>query len=366
MRSGAPDEVLSGSCGWSPLVSSWLGGRLLADEIPVISGRVTAQVSQEVPERLRLTVPADTTRDGSLFSWRPGSDPTHPLARYGQELQVSIVVSSGVAPEGTSQWETRVGRFLITEWDDGDDGTVEVTAEGRLRRVKDALLTSPIQPLPSGTLISETRRLLPSGMSAAFDPALTNRTCPAGMAWSDSRLDALQEIANAWPALLRTDEWGQVVFRSPLPEIPLPVLTLRDGERGTVEKVARSDTRDGAFNQVVAESSAAGVEDVQAVASQTSGPMSVGGEYGTVTKRWSSPLIANVTQAQRSARTMLANSLLPATSVPVTCAPDPRIDLDDAVEVLREGERIWGWVTGYDLPLTVDDGAMRVDVGVQP
>lgn len=336
---------------------------LLAGDVPVARGRVTAQVSQEVPERLSLTVPAETVVDGRSFSWRPGADPEHPLARYGQELQVSIVVSSAAGPE---EWETRVGRFLVTDWSDGDDGAIEVVAEGRLRRVKDALLTSPTQPAPGSTLVSEARRLLPVGVSAAFDPALVDRACPAGMAWSDSRLDALQEIADAWPALLRTDEWGQVIFRAPLPDVPVPVLTLRDGERGTVQTVARSDTRDGAYNQVVAESSAAGVEDVQAVESQTSGPMSVSGEYGPVTKKWSSPLIANRTQAQRSAQTMLANSLLPATSVPVTCAPDPRIDLDDAVEVVRDGERIWGWVTGYDLPLTVDDGDMRVDVGVQP
>lgn len=363
MRSGAPDEVLAGSCGWSPLVQSWLGGLLLADQVPVLRGRVTAQVSQDVPERLSLTVPAQTTVDGSLFDWRPGSDPVHPLARYGQELQVSVVVSSTAGPES---WETRVGRFLVTDWEDGDDGTVQVSAEGRLRRVKDALLTTPTQPRSGATLVSEARRLLPAGVSVAFDPALVDRACPAGMAWSDSRLSALQEIADAWPALLRTDEWGQVFFRAPLPDVPVPVLTLSDGERGTVETVARSDTRDGAFNQVVAESSASGVEDVQAVASQTTGPMAVGGQYGVVTKRWSSPLITTTNQALRSARTMLANSLLPATSVPVTCAPDPRIDLDDAVEVLRDGQRFWGWVTGYDLPLTVDDGPQRIDVGVQP
>lgn len=366
MRDGAPDEVLSGSCGWRPVVQSWLGGTLLSADVPVIRGRVTAQVSQEVPERLTFTVPGETVVDGRAFSWRPGNNPEHPLARYGQELQVSIVVSSGVAAEGTAEWETRIGRFLITDWSDDDEGTVEVTAEGRLRRVKDALLTAPTQPAAGATLASEARRLLPPGVSAAFDPALVDRACPPGMAWSESRLEAVQEIAAAWPALLRTDEWGQVVFRLPLPPVPTPVLTLRDGERGTVEKVGRSDTRDGAFNQVVATSSASDKEDVQAVASQTSGPMSISSEYGPVTKKWSSPLIMNAAQAMRSAETMLASSLLPATSVPVECAPDPRIDLDDPVQVVRDGERLWGWVTAYDLPLTVDDGSMRVDLGVQP
>lgn len=361
MRDGAPDEVLAGTCGWEPKVSSWLGGAWLGD-VPILTGRVVASVTQRVPERLTFSVARfDVLGEDPAFDWRPGADPTHPLARYGQELQVSIVVSSSAGPES---WETRIGRYLITDWSDGDDGEVEVTAEGRLRRVADAKLTSPTQPGTGATLASEARRLLPPGMSAGFDSALVDRPCPAGMAWDDDRLEALQEIADAWPALLRTDEWGQVVFRRPLAAIPAPVLRIRDGERGTLVKAPRSDTRDGAFNEIVARSSASGAEDVQAVARQLSGPMAVSGEYGPVTKTWSSPLVTTRAQAEASARSMLVSSLLPASSIPVVCAADPRVDLDDAVEVVRDGERTWGWVTGYDLPLTATDGDMRVDVGV--
>jgi hypothetical protein len=356
MLAGAPTEVLSGTCGWRPAVSSWLGGRLLAADVPIAQGRVLARADQKIPERLAFTLPRHDGRD-----WRPGRQVDHPLARFGQELQVSIVVTSTVTGR---EYETRRGRYLITDWDDPDDGTIQVVALGRLRRVADAGLTSPTQPGPGATLMSEARRLLPPGMSAAFDPALADRPCPAGMAWSEDRLAALQEIADAWPALLRTDEWGQVVYRRPLPAVPIPVLTLRDGERGTLASAGRSDTREGAYNQVVARSSTAGAADVQAIAEQTTGPMAVTGEYGPVTKVWSSPLVATAAQALASAQTMLANSLLPASSIPVICAPDPRIDLDDPVEILRDGERTWGYVTGYDLPLTVADGDMRVDVGV--
>ena len=355
MRDGAPGEVLAGTCVWQPRVASWLGSTWLGD-VPVSRGRLVASVTQKIPERLSLTVPRFSGRD-----FRPGSDPLHPLARYGQELIVSIVVSSVVS---TDSWETRVGRFLVSDWDDGDGDSIDVTAVGRLRRVQDAKLTAPTQPASGATLMSEARRLLPPGVSAGFDAALVDRACPAGMAWDEDRLSALQEIADAWPALLRTDEWGQVIFRAPLDPIPAPVLTIRDGERGTLVAAPRSDTRDGAYNQVVARSSASGVQDLQAVAEQRTGPMAVDGEYGVVTKTWSSPLVTSQVQAQASAESMLASSLLPASSIPVVCAPDPRIDLDDPVEVIRDGERTWGWVTGYDLPLTVADGDMRVDVGV--
>jgi hypothetical protein len=310
-------------------VSSWLGGTLLAESVPVSSGRVTASTTLGVLARLSITVPRFDGRD-----WRPGPAVDHPLARYGQELDVTVLATSSVTGQ---VWETRVGRFLITDWEDDDAGNIAVEGEGLLRRVADDKLPAPVQPRAGGTLVSEARRLLPVGMGAAFDPALTDRACPPGMSWSSDRLAALGEIADAWPALLRTDEWGQVSFRAPLPEVPTPVLTLADGERGTLVRAPRSDTRSGAYNRVIVRSSAPDAEDVQAVVDQTTGPMRVDGPYGVVAREWSSPLIRDAGMAQASGRTMLRSSLLPTRTVPVVCASDPRIDLDDPVEVLRDG-----------------------------
>jgi hypothetical protein len=357
VKAGAPDEVLAGSCSWACTVSSWLGGTLLSSTVPVMSGRVTASVTQPLLERVTLTVP----RFASGVDWAPGQDPRHPLARYGQELQVSVTVGSSVSSD---TWDTRVGRFVVADWDDDDRGTVQVTGDGLLRNVQTDLLTAPVQPYLDGTLTSEARRLLPLGMAAAFDPALVDRPCPPSMSWSEDRLSALQEIADAWPALLHTDEWGQVVFSAPLPDVPTPVLTFQDGPRGTVRAVPRSDTRADAVNRVIARSSMTADVDIQAVVDVQDGPMSTGGDYKVVAKKFSSPLLTSEQECQVAGATMLANSVRPTNVVSVTCAPDPRVSLHDPVEVLRDGERIWGWVVGYDLPLTWRDGPMRVDVGV--
>lgn len=351
---------MAGFPGWRCVVSSWRGGTLLHASVPVSRGHVVAKVGQSLTQRLTMTVPR---WDG--MDWRPNSD-AHPLARYGQELQVSLVVESAVSDE---EWETRVGRFLITDWDNDDPRYVVVTAEGLLRRAADDKLTSPMQPRPGGTLVSEARRLLPVGMSAAFDPALTDRACPTGMSWSEDRLAALQEIADAWPARLRTDEWGQVQFLAPLPAVPSPVLTLTDGERGTLVAAPRSDTREGAYNRVVARSAAPDRADIQAVSEITSGPMSVTGPYGPVTRIFASPLITTPGQALASAQNLVRSSALPTQTIPVVAASDPRVDLGDAVDVVQDAgtddeSHTWGWVTGYDLPLTVADGDMRIDVGV--
>lgn len=363
MRPGAPEEVLSGVASYGCVVNSWLGGRLLTpDPIPVASGRVTATVGQEVPERLTMRVP----RFAGGRDWAPGTNVEHPLARFGQELSVSVVVGSSVSD---AVYETLVGRFLVVDWQDPDDD-VEITVYGAglLQRVADDRLTRPMSPRPGGTLVSEARRLLPLGMSAGFDPALRNRTCPRSMEWPEDRLAALYEIADAWPARLRTDPWGVVQFLPPLPDVPTPVVTLTDGERGTVVRVPRSDSRENGFNRVVARSTE-GKKLIQAVDEEAHGPMAARGPYGAVTKIFTSPLLSNVHEARAAAREIRRTSQLPTRTVPVTCTADPRLELDDPVAIVRgKGTRAqtldWGWVVGIDLPLTHRDGDMRVDVGV--
>lgn len=360
MRPGAPADLINGAAIWGVRASAWRGGQLLAESIPLTSGRLTADVSLAVPERVSFTVPRWDGRD-----WAPGEDVDHPLARYGQYVQLAIVMTSTLTG---FEYETQLGRFYIQDWQyDSARGLVNVEALGVLQRAAEDRLPSPLAPRSGGTLVSEFRRLLPSGLAVAIDPSLTNRGCPRSMEWSEDRLAALYEIADAWPARLRTDQWGQVALLPTLPEVPTPVVTLKDGKGGTVVGTARTDSRDQAYNRVVVRASntdAPNKAPIQAVVDQATGPMRVGGPYGVVTKFWSSPLITTAVQARLSGTTMLANSLRPSRTIPVTLAPDPRLDLDDPVEVISEGSRDWGYITGYDLPLTVSDGAMRVDVGV--
>lgn len=44
--------------------------------------------------------------------------------------------------------------------------------------------------------------------------------------------------------------------------------------------------------------------------------------------------------------------------------PEHRVWVNDPADDTPDVDRRWGWVTAYDLPLTVDDGDMRVDVGL--
>jgi len=359
MRNGPSSSTLAGAVQWVPTMSAWLDGTLLAETVPVHRGRLVADASSQVPERLTFSVPR--WADGR--SWLPGDDPLHPLARFGQYVIPTIVITS---PVTGIQYETVLGRFKIQSWkNDALGGLIQVEAVGVLQVAADDRLPSPLAP--TGTLASEFRRLLPPGLSAAISPALVDRQCPRSMEWSDDRIGALYEIADAWPARIRTDQWGQIAVLPALAGVPTPAVSLTDGEGGTVIGTARADTRDQVYNRIVVRASGTDTADkppIQAVVDQQTGPMRTSGPYLVVTKYWSSPLITTEAQARASGVTMLANSLRPSRTVPVTLAPDPRLDLDDAVEIISDGARDWGYITAYELPLTIDDGEMRVDVGV--
>jgi hypothetical protein len=356
MRVGPSSTVLASASSWGCRVVSWLGAVVLADDIPA-TGRATVNTQQQVPEHLELTVPRFSVVNNRTVDWLP-ADPRSPLARFGQQLDVTVI-ADGV--------ETRIGRYLITDWEDAGD-TVRVTGEGVLQSAVEDRLTTPTAPRDDGTLKSEFLRLLPPYMTARFDDALVDRPVPRAMEWDEDRLAALFEIADAWPARVRTDPWGQVLVLPPLPSDAVPVVSITDGEGGTLVGAPISDTRASAYNMVVARSSQDGVS-AQAVARVLSGPMKPDGDYRPVPKFYSSPLLDDEAQCLSAAQKLLADAVRPSRVLRVEMAPDPRVQEDDPVEIItgkgtRREERFWGFVIGNDLPLTPSDGAQRLDVAI--
>ncbi len=412
MRDVLTADEVAGTLAWEPLVSSWLGGEWLAD-VPVMAGSVTWSTRREVPGSLDLTVP----RIADWRDWLPVSA-ADPLAHYGQTLHASIRVT---LPVSRRIVVVRVGTFRVTSWQD-EGGTVRVVGQSMMQVVENARLKSPTSPRTSGTLASELRRLVPATLGVVVDSGLTDRTCPR-MTWGESRMDAIREIATAWPARLRETVYGDVTVLPPLDATPDPVLFLHDGETvttvtvpvvsldggtsaepsgstdggdaaedvawvdvdggtsapltatalttrfdgGTVVSAYTSGSEDGLFNVVVArgtETDDAGAPLVQHVASQESGPLRVSGPFGEKPRFFASPLLTSTAAAASAARTMLADAIRQERTIPVVCATDPRIELDDAVEVrTHDGQRHWGYVSGYTLPLTYSED-MRLDVEV--
>lgn len=364
MRFGPPDHVLASSAEWIPRVSSWQGTELRAADIPVAGGSLRVSRDQQVPEILNLQVPE--TADG--FNWVPLTSTEHPLARYGQQLSVEIHVSDGYTQD---PWVTRLGSFPIQDWSNDDEGIVAVTGFGVLQLAADDRLPEATSPEPDGTLASEFRRLMPAGVPVDIDDSLVDRAAPRSFVWDEDRLAALYEITDSWPARILADDEGGVRVLPVIGQAAQPVRVFSDGDAGILVKAPRGDTRNQAYNAVVARGTGQDPDapPIQAEAQVTSGPMSVNGPYGVVRRFYASPLITTNGQALAAARSILSASVIPSRTITVHCAPDPRIELDDPVGVVRHAgtsqQRIYyGYVHAYDLPLTVDGGLMTITVGI--
>ena len=367
-RPKIPAEALSSAFSWEARVDSWLGQTWLG-RVPVKAGSVTWTTSQQVQGTLSLTVPriGAVSQDEGARDWTPLA-PDSPLAAMGQVLHVQVTVASLVS---TDRWDIPLGRFLITQWEVGATD-IRITGKSLFQRLEDDRLTSPTVPYSGGTLASELRRLVGGHMGVIVSDALTNRPCPS-MSWGESRIDAIYEIADAWPARLREGPDGVLYVLPPVPAITeRPEKSLTDGDAGTVIGVTRQGSRAGIFNRIVArgqEQDDAGQPRFQAIIDQTTGPLRTSGPYGIVTRFFSSPLITSKQAALNSATTMLATSVRQKTTVPVTHTPNPTLTLDTPVELITaniDGAATitqWGIVTSTEIPL-VYSGTSRSDVEV--
>lgn len=367
-RPKIPAEALSSAFSWEARVDSWLGQTWLG-RVPVKAGSVTWTTSQQVQGTLSLTVPriGAVSQDEGARDWTPLA-PDSPLATMGQVLHVQVTVASLVS---TDRWDIPLGRFLITQWEVGATD-IRITGKSLFQHLEDDRLTSPTVPYSGGTLASELRRLVGGHMGVIVSDALTNRPCPS-MSWGESRIDAIYEIADAWPARLREGPDGVLYVLPPVPAITeRPEKSLTDGDAGTVIGVTRQGSRAGIFNRIVArgqEQDDAGQPRFQAIIDQTTGPLRTSGPYGIVTRFFSSPLITSKQAALNSATTMLATSVRQKTTVPVTHTPNPTLTLDTPVELITaniDGAATitqWGIVTSTEIPL-VYSGTSRSDVEV--
>lgn len=328
-------------------VQSWLGGTLLAADVPVDSAGEESDRTLRVPERLTFRVP----RTDRGESWSPVSA-DHPLAANGQRLRVQLGV--GVAGTGY-EWLQR-GWYVITDTETTGD-MVTVTAAGLLYLVEEARLVAPLQP--TGTLVSALRALVEPALTVAVDGALTDRAVPSGINWDEDRLQAVLDLLDAWPAEAVVDPAG---FLSVVPDVTptAAVLELTDGVGGTVVRASGASTRDGVASVVVARGSASDGGLVQGVAWST---------YDTtafnplpVPRFYESPLITTVAQANAAAAKILAR-LNRAASVEFTveCVPHPGLQVGDPVSITTgEYAGLLCTVEGLTLPYVASGGAMSL------
>lgn len=335
--------------------SSWLGDRLLHDDVPIASGGEETDRSLKVPDRVTLGVPRKV--DG--FDWSPIGD-EHPLTANGQQLHIELGVG---LDSDRIDWVGR-GWFIITE--SGANGDqVDVTLVGRLSFIDEARLISPYQP--TGSLVDTLRGLVEPGLYVYIDPALTDRSVPGGINYDEDRLEAVLELLDAWPAAAYVNSWG---FYNVQPagflEAQDAAFSLTDGLGGTIITTTAASSRDGGFDCVVARGTAIDGGQVQGVAYNLEGPKSFGGTFNPlpVPYFFSSPLLTTVDECTDAAETVLARLRREsAQQFEVVQVPNPAIQVGDVVTVTTDAFTDLRCSVEYlTLPYTASGGAQTLRV----
>lgn len=344
-------SVLQSSFVYQVAVESWLGGVLLASDVPVSQAGEETDRSLNVPERVTFTVPRFV--DG--VDWAPKTA-VSPLAAKGQRLHVKLGI--GLA-NGTTEWFTR-GRFVIYE-STPDDVSVQVVAVGMLHWIDQARLISPFQP--TGTLVSTLRGLIEPALTVLVDVSLTDRAVPAAINYDEDRLGAVHELLDAWPARGVVDPEGYLRV-VPTTQSTTPVLALTDAYGGTVITAAGASTREGGANAIVARGTASDGSQVQGVAYITSGPDAYGGAYNPlpVPFFFQSPLLTSVAQCQAAAETIRnRRQLQTGREFEVTMVPNPTIQAGDVAALTSADNGLTGELCSVEhlsLPYVAPEDSM--------
>lgn len=343
-------------------VEAWYGGRMTAESVPVVDGRAkfTAGVIETV--EVTLTVPVD--------QYAPLTDPTHPLAAYGQRLRLFIDV---VGPTGEVE-TTPLGWFRIETSDPAGD-FIEIKARdlgveierARLVTPRTVLMNFPTTELEEPYSIDDALLVLLLGIVPLAVLDVFPQT--TGTVYCDrDRYEKVQELLTAAGAWARIDMSGAFVARlSAGLETQTPDLTLTDGVGGTLTDLKSGVNASKGFNACIAQGVAVDGAPVYGGAYIKEGPMAwplgtdTDSAYGANPGFYFSPLLKKVADCRRAAESTLKRWTLGANGTfAVTCAPDPRLETYDAVSLVKGDISRTGLTQSIDLPLTATSGHMEI------
>lgn len=334
-------------------VDTYYAGVLTASNIPVQAGSVTVDRGSKTRRALSLTV-----ADPAYLPW----DATDKLAAYGQQL----VVQRGIRfSDGSEEW-VPLGTFRINE-PSGDVlyGPVTVTGASLECVVIDDKFQAPATTRGQSTCVDAITTLIRQTLPDAVIVNLTSGARNPTVAIADwdagaDRWDAVVQIATAMQAEIYVDAQNRFVITD-LPNLTTGTVAwdIAEGEGGTLISSARSMPRTAVYNAVVAtgENTASAIAPVSATAKDTdpSSPTRWGGPFGKVTKFISSALWTTVGACQAAAEYALFDAIAPSVQESIDSLPNPALEGNDIVRLVRAGRKERALVQSLTVPLTATE-----------
>lgn len=317
------------------------GGPLLARDVPVFGGSITANLTHRVTRTGEFTLSKE---------WWPGNSPTAPLTPY----QTVAVVRAGIRYGDGSRELFPVITGRVGDVTRNDDGSVSARVDDLAADVVGVRFEQP-RNSDNVSVLAEIRRLISEALPAAtFGSDDVADAATPKLTWDDDRGKALDDLASAlggrWYALGN----GDFVVRAFPYDVGTVVQTVADGPGGLLVSGAPSISRDGAANSVtvIVERFDGGTPfTVTARDNSPTSPTRWGGPFGMVTKPVKVQTPLTIGQAQTLARAELNASVALSSKWSIQMVPDYTLEPGDTIRAKSRGDNDVQLIDSITYPL---------------
>lgn len=288
-----------------------------------------------------LVIPTVMTR--VTLTRRSGMDPTPRVHRL--EVRVSLKASRVEM--------VQLGRFLINEVQiqDSPDGAVIEIAGNDLSRKIDRNRWDRTVVVPEGTLTTEAIKMLARNRfpNVVFNFVTSNERTPRlffGEQAQNSPWQDMLDLARDIGCELFFDAYGVLTLRKvPDPNVDEAQFIFDERSKPTITELTRRVTDEDTYNYVIVTGeSSYNQRPVRGTAADDDpgSPTYVGGPYGVVALRVTSPAVVTEYQAWEAARALLRKKKGATEQVDITAVPMPALEVSDVVGVERTRSKVTG------------------------
>lgn len=325
------------------------GTQPTGSEITIIDGNVRADASSDVRSSL------DLVTDGTDM-WP--HDPTDLLAPYGNELFVERGVNYG---NGTVEIVS-LGYFRIdqTDQDDGPNGALRLSGSDRMAAIIEARLPFPVE-FPAGTTVEEVfdqlvHEVYPDA-TIEYDFTASGSTFDTTHIADEDRFGFLRDVAKSRGKIMYWDYRGVLRVESP-PDPETPVFEVRSGRGGNMVRLARTLTRQGVYNGVVARGEPQGEDQTPVTAlvvdNNPASPTYWNGRFGKVPRFYYSSFITTTAAATAAATSLLQQASGLPYSIQLDAVPNPALEPYDPILVVAPDASDIHVIDSITIPLVAE------------
>lgn len=325
-------------------------------EVNIISGDVQLDSTASIRSTLSLTI------DGENLFPTAASDP---LAPYGNE----VFIRRGIAFGGGLFEYVSLGYFKIrtVEQETAPNGPIYISGQDRMSGIVEGRLTSAIQ-FPStdtyGEIVEALVEEIYPWATIEWDDDTDTDAVGRALIAEEDRYAFLNDLVTSVGKIWYWDHRGVLVIKD-VPDETESVWRVNAGRQGVLVRLARSLSREGVYNGVVASGEALDTTEpprALAVDDNPSSPTFWDGDFGQVPRFYSSPFITTDLQAASAAESILRKNLGLPYQVDFDVITNPALEPYDPITInfTRRGDE-----SNYDeihvidkltIPLTVEQG----------